>query len=64
VGDLSDEELQRWLQSVPCARYEPADMQRMAAEIQRHRAAARDPEGQRSLVDRAVSEHACEECKK
>lgn len=39
MSDLSDEEIARWLQSVPCAKYEPADMQRMALEIQRHRAA-------------------------
>lgn len=36
--DLMDEEIDRWIASVPCARYEPADMQRMAREIKRHRA--------------------------
>lgn len=41
AGDLSDSELDRWLASVPCCRYEPRDMQRMAREIKRRRAEQR-----------------------
>lgn len=36
--DLTDAEIDRWLLSVPCARYEPSAMQRMAREIKRRRA--------------------------
>lgn len=49
VGDLTDDELQRWLQSVPCARYEPADMQRMAREIVRRRVARLDVDDRHRL---------------
>lgn len=55
MSDLTDEELERWLASVPVCRYEPADMQRMALELQRRRSAqAADRERVRQVVAAAA----------